>query len=348
MNNDYISVSNSETFTTIDDVFEKVFSSPMKGCFKTLSSFADTELAVCHTGLTKKLLKGIVLCLSLIAFCSCSNDGRLVDKFIKRVNAKELNSASKYIYPDDLEYLHLFDKEVLSSAPNLLLNIIQKENIIVAGQKAVTVKIECINASPFFMNYMRNNNMLDENNHIVDTIFVKETAKGDKITFSWTKIRGESLHLASISEAEGQDVSSLNIRSGTSEKSNIIGKLTKGEIVMLDDNYNENASWVRAFKIDKTSNIIQGYIKKSPVLINVSSNFFSLGLFDGLGLLVAVIILVVIAFPLVYMGAAVESIIRSGIYGILASVALIFALIYVAYQLLENVLFELFLINLPY
>jgi hypothetical protein len=52
MNNDYISVSNSETFTTIDEVFEKVFSSknplPMKGYFEPLPSFAGTELAGHH------------------------------------------------------------------------------------------------------------------------------------------------------------------------------------------------------------------------------------------------------------------------------------------------------------
>ena len=52
MSNDYISVSNSETFATIDEVFEKVFSSknplPMKGYFEPLPSFAGTELAGHH------------------------------------------------------------------------------------------------------------------------------------------------------------------------------------------------------------------------------------------------------------------------------------------------------------
>jgi len=50
--NDYISVSGNETYKTIDEAFENVFSSknpqPMKGCFEPLPSFAGTELAGCH------------------------------------------------------------------------------------------------------------------------------------------------------------------------------------------------------------------------------------------------------------------------------------------------------------
>ena len=195
------------------------------------------------------------------------------------MNAKEVNSASKYIYPADHASLYFFNQEVLKKTPNLLLKLIEKKNVTIEGQKAVVVKIECKNVSQFFVNYMQNLNMLDENNCIVDTIFVKETWKGDKITFGWAKIQGENLHLASLDEKQS-NVSSLNIRSGKSEQSDIIGKLTMDNKIVIDE-YSENPDWVQCFTIDHTCNIVQGYIKKSPALTK-DSLFFSLGIFDGL------------------------------------------------------------------
>ena len=291
------------------------------------------------------LLKGIAFCLCLLCFCSCSNDGRLVKKFIKRVNAREVNAASKYVYPADHASLYFFNEEVLKKTPNLLLKVIEKENVMVDGHKGVAVKIECKNVSQFFVNYMQNLNMLDKNNCIVDTIIIKETDKGDKITFSWAKVQGENLYLASIDEKQN-DVSSLNIRSGKSEKSDIIGNLTKDKKIVIDE-YSEDPDWVQCFTIDHKCNIVQGHIKKSPAL-KKDSLFFSLGIFDGLSLLVAVIILVVIAFPILYIGSIVQALFGAGIGGIIACVALVLGLIYTVYQLLENILFELFLINLPY
>jgi hypothetical protein len=292
-----------------------------------------------------KLLKGIAFCLCLVCFSSCSNDGRLLKKFISRMNAKEVNSASKYIYPADHASLYFFNKEVLERTPNLLLKVVKKSNILVNGQKGVAVKIECKNVSRFFVNYMQNLNMLDEHNFIIDTIFVKETGKGDKITFNWAKIQGENLYLASIDEQQN-NVFSLNICAHKSEKGDVIGKLTKDKRIVIDE-YSEDPDWVQCFTIDHTCKIVQGHIKKSPVLTK-DSLFFSLGIFDGLSLLVAVIILVVIAFPILYIGSIVQVLFGAGIGGIIACVGLILGLIYTVYQLLENILFELFLINLPY
>jgi hypothetical protein len=288
----------------------------------------------------ENLFRGLFLCLCLIFCCSCSNDGRLVKKFIKRVNAKEVNAASKYIYPGDHANLYFFNEEVLKKTPNLLLKIIKKENIIVDGQKGVTVKIECKNTSQFFVNYMNNLNMLDNNNCIVDTIIIKETEKGKKITFDWAKIQGENLYLASI---KGEQ---LDIHSGKSKESKIIDRLTMDKKIVIDE-YSEDPAWVQCFTIDHKCNIVQGYIKKDPSL-EKNPLFFSLGIFDNLSLLVAVIILVVIAFPIFYIGSIVQALLNIPNGGVLACVGLILGLIYIVYQLLENILFELFLINLPY
>ena len=296
-----------------------------------------------------KLLKGIALGLCLLCFCSCSNDGRMVKKFIKRMNAKEVNAASKYVYPADHASLYFFNEEVLKKTPNLLLKLTEKENVMAGGQKGVAVKIQCKNVSQFFVNYMQNLNMLDEDNCIVDTILIKETEKGNKITFRWAKIQGENLYLASIREDQKNiqtKITSLNIRSDKSDKSEIIGELTKFKKIVIDE-YSEDPDWVQCFTIDHKCDIVQGYIKKSPVL-EKNSLFFSLGIFEGLSLLIAVIILVVIAFPILFIGSIVQALFGAGMPGIIACVALILGLIYTAYQLLENILFELFLINLPY
>ncbi|MDR2805996.1 MAG: hypothetical protein LBB85_10265 [Dysgonamonadaceae bacterium] len=270
-------------------------------------------------------------------------------KFIKRINANEVNAASKYIYPADQAGLYFFKEEVLEKTPNLFLKVIEKENIIINGQKGVVVKIECENVSPFFENYMHNLNMLDNDKCIVDTIFVRETAKGNKITFDWTKIRGENLCLASIDRKQenlANKVFSLNIRSGKSEKNDIIGTLTMDKKIVIDE-YSEDPNWVQCFTIDHKCDIVQGYIKKSPAL-KKNFLFFSLGIFDGLSLLIAVIILVVIAFPIVYLGSIVQALWSIPMIGIFLCIGLILGLIYTVYQLIENILFELFLINLPY
>jgi hypothetical protein len=292
-----------------------------------------------HTS-RRKLINGLTFCLCLVCCCSCSNDGRLVKKFIKRMNAKEVNAASKYIYPADHANLYFFNEEVLDKTPNLLLKIIEKKDITVDGQKGVVVKIECKNVSSFFENYMDNLNKLDYNNCIVDTIFVKETAKGDKITFDLAKLRGENLYLANIS------ASSLNIHSGKSEQTNIIGKLTWGKKIVIDE-YSEDPNWVQCFTIDHKCDIVQGYIRKSSVS-EKNPLFFSLGIFDSLSLLIAVIILVVIMFPIFYIGSIVQALWSVPKIGVALCIGLIFGLIYTIYQLIENILFELFLINLPY
>jgi hypothetical protein len=265
------------------------------------------------------------------------------------MNAREVNAASKYIYPADHASLYFFNEEVLKKTPNLFLKIIEKKDITVNdGQKGVAVKIECKNVSQFFVNYMTNLNMLDSSNCIVDTIIVKETGKGDKITFGWAKIQGENLYLANIQHPENttSPPPSLNIHSSESAKSNVIGKLTIDKNIVIDE-YSENPNWVQCFTINHKCDIVQGYIKKSPVLER-NALFFSLGIFDGLSLLIAVIILVIIAFPFVYIRSIIEMLWDMPTVGILVCIGLILGLIYTVYQLLENILFELFLINLPY
>ena len=65
-------------------------------------------------------------------------------------------------------------------------------------------------------------------------------------------------------------------------------------------------------------------------------------------ILVALIIIVIICVPLFYLRGIVESLFQSGCVGMGACVILVLGLIYVIYQLIEKILFELFIINLPH
>jgi len=104
---------------------------------------------------------------------------------------------------------------------------------------------------------------------------------------------------------------------------------------------------VQCFTIDHTCNIVQGYIKKNPALTK-DSLFFSLGIFDGLSVIIALVVLIAILVPIFLLRGVIGAIFGFGIPGVLFGIALILFLIYAIYQLLENILFELFLINLPY
>jgi len=64
--------------------------------------------------------------------------------------------------------------------------------------------------------------------------------------------------------------------------------------------------------------------------------------------IIALVILIAILVPIFLLRGVIGAIFGFGMPGVLLGIALIFLLIYTIYQLLENILFELFLINLPY
>lgn len=292
----------------------------------------------------KKLLSKLLL-VSLILFClySCNGNERLVTKFMKRMNAHEVNAASKYIYPGDHVGLYFFDEEIYSKSPNTLFKIKEKQSMQIDRQQCVIVQLECLNVSPFFQNYMSNLGLLQDGNIIVDTIYIRETDDGKHLSFDWAKLNGENLKLATISDTT---VVQMDIRSGPGKKYPVVGKLNKSTKTVINE-YSDNPEWVQSYTVDEQCNIVEGFIRKDN-LKSEDSSFFKLSIFNSLGILVCILILVVIAFPLIYMGSIFSLFSSLGIPGILLCVGLILGLLYAFYQLLENVLFELFLINLPY
>lgn len=284
----------------------------------------------------------VVLSLVVLSLCSCTNlnNDRRLKKFVSRFNAEEYACASTYIYPDDRMHLAFFANEVRKKVPNAFIEIEDSET----KDGYVVAKLKWKNANDFLRKYFANiGKPLSENDVLIDTIRVKETLDGDCFSFDWGSpdLNTKKLKLASITE---ENVERMNIRTGAGKGARIIGKLEKGDNILIED---DGKGWSRCYQVNNESKVQAGYIYSANMSIKESA-FFSLGIFDSMSLLVALIIVVVICVPLFFLRGVVESIMNSGCVGMSACVLLLLGLIYVVYQLIEKILFELFIINLPY
>ena len=284
----------------------------------------------------------VVLSLVVLSLCSCTNinNDRRLKKFVSRFNAEEYACASTYIYPDDRMHLAFFANEVREKVPNAFIEIEDSET----KDGYVVAKLKWKNANDFLRKYFANiGKPLSENDVLIDTIRVKETLDGVCFSFDWGSpdLNTKKLKLASITE---ENVERMNIRTGAGKGARIIGKLEKGDNILIED---DGKGWSRCYQVNNESKVQAGYIYSANMSIKESA-FFSLGIFDSMSLLVALIIVVVICVPLFFLRGVVESIMNSGCVGMSACVLLLLGLIYVVYQLIEKILFELFIINLPY
>ena len=94
----------------------------------------------------------LLLACALFALTSCDNDGRMVKKFLSRINAREINASSLYIYPGDHAKLRLY-ADMLEKSPNTYMKLLDKRDVEVGNQKGVVVELECVNPTPYFYNY---------------------------------------------------------------------------------------------------------------------------------------------------------------------------------------------------
>ena len=236
--------------------------------------------------------------------------------------------------------LAFFANEVREKVPNAFMEIEDSET----KDDYVIATLKWKNANDFLRNYFANiGKPLNENDVLVDTIMVKETMDGNCFTFDWgsPELNNEKLRLASIS---GENVDRMNIRAGAGKGSRVIGKLEKGDDILIED---DGKGWSRCYQVNNESKVQTGYIYTASMSVKESA-FFSLGIFDSMSLLVALIVIVAICVPLFFLRGVVESIMNSGCLGMTACVLLLLGLIYVIYQLIEKIVFELFIINLPY
>lgn len=285
--------------------------------------------------------------LAILAFVltSCDSDIRDLKKFESRLNAEEYSCAAVYLYDGDLPNYSFFVNEVRKENSTLMIKLKQSEKIDVDGSEAIVADFELVNASSKTINYFQNIGYAITNNSFRDTIKIRQTAEGDKLAFNWGLKTTEENHyrLASI---VGENVQTLNIRSIPSTRGRIIGKFEKGHDILVD-NLDDEKSWRHCYWVNNEGAISDGYIYANN-LGTSDSSFFDLGLFDSMTLAVAVVILVVIVVFFVFGSSLIGMIGGIPGIGIVIIIAAILGFIYTVYQLLEKILFELFIINLPY
>ena len=284
----------------------------------------------------------IMAAISILALSSCGkrpNDGRMVEKFLSRLNAREYSCASQYIFPGDHPKLKLY-AEVMSKNPETFLKLVSKENAEIDGKPAVKVTFECVNPTPYFRNYMEAIGVLKENNIIEDTWEIRETVDGKSLSFNWANVKGENLMLASLA------ANSIPVYRSPSRNSTQINTFKAGDKVIIN-NYPADSKWIKCFKTDDNCRVINGYISREEIKTS-DGRFFKLGIFDTLSLLIAALLFVVFGALFFLIRLVVEALTGAGCIGWIMIAALILGWLYVLYQLLEKILFELFIINLPY
>ena len=96
---------------------------------------------------------------TLFLLTSCNSNERMVKKFIKRINAREINSASKYLWPEDHASLYVFNQRFLADDKLTTFDI--KE--VNENGSTITATIDLLNAKEGLKAYLDSLGMLDGN-----------------------------------------------------------------------------------------------------------------------------------------------------------------------------------------
>jgi hypothetical protein len=276
---------------------------------------------------------------AIVIFSSCSGPERQVKKLFKRINAQEISSASKYIWPEDHAKLYVFNKRFLEKNPLTTFEIVETEEKEVAGQTKVLAEVRVLNGSAQLLAYFDSLQILDKD--VIKIEFEQKTAnETDYYTFpfNWddTPMPSE-LKLGVIRTKE------LNLRSGTGTNFPVVSTAKENEQLLIDPNF-ENENWRRGFLISDDKPVQACYFS-SQFSETKTISFFTLGYFESFSLIVLCLLGVLVC--LVFLVLAVVGVGTGGI-ALLIIIPLIFGPLFFLYQLLENFFFEVFLINLPY
>ena len=291
------------------------------------------------------ILNLLILLLLTVTLSSCNQNERDLKKFISRMNAKEYNAASTYIYPEDLMQFYFFIHEVKPLCPMAFLELkeIELQNKKDKNNRQIKTLLQWKNPNDALRNYFCIiGRPLTHDGCFIDIIPVKETVDGDRLTFNWgiPNVQTQKLRIAGIKK-EFEKVNSIGIFTNPTIKATKVASLEKGEKCVFEMN-EAMSNWLYCYYVDQQGEIATGYINNKQV--DTSSNtFFHLNIFESMGLLLAVIIAVLILFPIWWLRAFFTNPVTSVLALILVLVCLC-----VFYMCVEKILFELFIINLPY
>jgi hypothetical protein len=268
----------------------------------------------------------------------------MTNKFFLRLNSRELNASSKYIWPEDFKKLYLFNKKYLEQNPLTSLELISSKEIEEENTKKIIVTISLQNGSSLLIDYLtKKGNLID--GVIMDTFDIKTAHNEEYINFDWgwdEQILSNNIKLAKVNSDK------LNLREGYSIHSKIIKTLNKNDEIIYDDDF-KNSHWRKGVVNDE--NGIEKIVYFSKQLSESKNvDFYNVKWYDGFGILLLTILAIVvmlIVFPLLLVGS-IRLGISGGLYVGLILLGLTGGTLWIGYQLLESAIFELFLINLPH
>lgn len=274
---------------------------------------------------------------------SCNSNERKAKKFFKRLNAGEIQSSSKYIWPEDHKKLYIFNSIFLDENELINFELEEANSEEINGSEFINLKIKCLNFPTALTKYFDSLG-IKKGDYIYDRVLVKKANDTEYLSFNWnwdTSRISSNVKLSTISAEE------LNVRSGPGSNFDVISTLKKSEKLLIDADY-INSDWRKGF-IFNQDNEPKTVFFSSKFSDQQDISFFTLGYFADLSIVLLCLIAIVcfiVVYPLLLFGAfrAGSSV---GGQAALILFLLIIGSLFFSYQILENVIFELFLINLP-
>lgn len=276
--------------------------------------------------------------LGLLLFTSCNSNERMVKKFIKRINAREINSASKYLWPEDHASLYVFNERFLADDKLTTFDI--KE--VNENGSSVTATIDLLNAKEGLKAYFDSLGMLNGNTLSL-TFTTRKTEEADYISiqFPW-----DDCGLPAKLKRSSVQTEALNLRSGPGLGYPVQKVVKQNEDLLIDADYVNN-DWRKGFVFGDNGQVETLYFS-SKLSDEEELSFFTLGYFAAFTLalmcVLGVISIIISGALFIFSFKAMED-----SFGFaLVLFGLFLGVFYFAYQIIENMIFELFLINLPY
>lgn len=304
-------------------------------CFRFNKNYTNT-----FKTLGVKLL--INFTLMLLIFSSCSSNERTVKKFIKRLNAREISSASKYLWPEDHAPLYVFNERFLANDKLTTFDI--KEITTDQNNQTISASIELLNAKDDLKSYFDSLGLL--NGNVVNLTFTTrktEEANYISIQFPW-----DDCNLPSKLKRSSVQTDALNLRSGPGLGYPVQKVVKQNDDLLIDADYADNG-WRKGFVFNEEGTIETLYFS-SKLTDEKEISFFTLGYFGTVSIILLGIFGIIVWFlvyPLVLFGGIFRAASEAPQMALILF-GLMVGSMFFTYQILENMIFELFLINLPY
>ena len=215
--------------------------------------------------------------LTLLLLTSCNSNERRVKKFIKRLNAREINSASKYLWPEDHASLYVFNERFLANDELTTFEI--KELKSDENTEVVTATIDLLNAKEGLKSYFKSLGLLNENK-LTLTFIPRKTQDADYISVQFPT---EDLMLAQNLKRSSIQSEALNLRSGPGLGYPVEYVGEQNEDLLIDADYANNG-WRKGFIFGEDGQAQTLYFS-SKLSDEKNISFFSLGYFGTVSII---------------------------------------------------------------